>query len=608
MPIPTSIDDLDPVAGNNFPAGTDSPTVIDDVFREHAAYIAQLRDEKASSADLASTASGKGAAQVGADDGSSGAQWATVDEAIDFFDTSSSMLLLRHIPRTQWSAIFDGTSTYDATSAVLAAIAAMRKNSVTILDTIGGSNITAYSSGTLVLPRGLVRVSADALQISQDLGLKIKGQGSRRTNNSVRAGTTLLISGSSSGFGIQAYRNGGRGLTLEDLDICYEVSGFVGDVLDVYSSPGMTLTRTFLGTYGLTGGTRLQTARSLIRATYDEFFKADTCVFDGAVDGWWGDDARTFNSNAFGGSVAKFDNCTFYDFTASQMRHDGARTRQGLQITNCAFNPINVSPVRALNLTNIEGLQVDGGIFAGSTTHAASTEWVKISLSTGHIRGALFNDLSKAGTMDGMLNVSGNRIFSTDGFTLTGGVITGGANEFSSGTTGFTLSPTYALCVDLGPNYFKSTVGTSYNIPADSSFLSGFIRYDSTNDQSTSKFSNASGRVSVRNVDEKPFTVSSTPYTMLATDTGRTIHATGGATQTFTLPAAAPGLRISVVKLSSQDLTINRAGSNLIYSGTGGTKTSVSALAANVGTAVEFVSNGSAGWIVKSISGTWTFA
>lgn len=44
MPIPTSIDDLSPTPGDNFPAGSDAPAVIDNVLREHAAYIAQLRD------------------------------------------------------------------------------------------------------------------------------------------------------------------------------------------------------------------------------------------------------------------------------------------------------------------------------------------------------------------------------------------------------------------------------------------------------------------------------------------------------------------------------------------------------------------------------------
>lgn len=47
MPLPTTIDDLSTVAGSNYPAGTDSPIVLDDVQRAHAAFIAQLRDGSA---------------------------------------------------------------------------------------------------------------------------------------------------------------------------------------------------------------------------------------------------------------------------------------------------------------------------------------------------------------------------------------------------------------------------------------------------------------------------------------------------------------------------------------------------------------------------------
>lgn len=542
-----------------------------------------------------------GGSLIGTTDGRSAQQ--------QFDDLSAnSMSLLLHVPQQHKAAILDGTSTYDATGPVLEAIAALRRDSVTILNTIGGINITAYSSGTLVLPRGLVRVSPDALQLSQDLGLTIRGQGSRRTNNSVRASTTLLISGSSTGFGVQALRNGGRGLTLEDLDLCYESPDFAGDVLDVYSAPGVTLNRVFLGTYGLTAGTRLRTARSLVRGTYDEFFKADTCVFDGAVDGWWSDDARSFNGNSFGGSLTQFSHCTFYDFTAHHMRHDGLRTRQGLQIDSVAFNPIGASCDRAVNLSNVEGLQINGGGFAGSTTHKANIEWVRLSSATGHIQGAFFNDLSKAGTVDGMLDLSGNRVFCTDGFTLTGGVITGGANEFSAGTTGFTLAPTYALCADLGPNLFKSAVTNSYSIPADSAFLSGRIAYDASSDQSTGKFSNASGRVSIENIDERIVTTAATAYTIAITDTGRTIAATGASAQVFTLPLAAPGTTIKITKISGQDLTINRSGANVLYTGTGGAKTSASALAANVGGSITLEAYGTVGWVVKSLVGTWAFA
>lgn len=44
MPVPASINDLSPTAGNNSPAGSESPTTVDDYLRTHAAFIASLRD------------------------------------------------------------------------------------------------------------------------------------------------------------------------------------------------------------------------------------------------------------------------------------------------------------------------------------------------------------------------------------------------------------------------------------------------------------------------------------------------------------------------------------------------------------------------------------
>lgn len=44
MPLPTSIADLSQTAASNSPAGSESPSLIDDYFQVYAAYIAQLRD------------------------------------------------------------------------------------------------------------------------------------------------------------------------------------------------------------------------------------------------------------------------------------------------------------------------------------------------------------------------------------------------------------------------------------------------------------------------------------------------------------------------------------------------------------------------------------
>lgn len=44
MPLPILITDLSTTAASNYPSGSESPAVLDDVQRAHAAFIAQLRD------------------------------------------------------------------------------------------------------------------------------------------------------------------------------------------------------------------------------------------------------------------------------------------------------------------------------------------------------------------------------------------------------------------------------------------------------------------------------------------------------------------------------------------------------------------------------------
>jgi hypothetical protein len=57
MPIPASINDLSTTAGSNSPAGSESPSLIDDYLRTYASYIALLRDQAASIVGSSSNAS-----------------------------------------------------------------------------------------------------------------------------------------------------------------------------------------------------------------------------------------------------------------------------------------------------------------------------------------------------------------------------------------------------------------------------------------------------------------------------------------------------------------------------------------------------------------------
>ena len=52
MPVPSAITDLSQTAASNYPSGSDSPTVLDDVQRAQASFIAILRDGKGHSAPV----------------------------------------------------------------------------------------------------------------------------------------------------------------------------------------------------------------------------------------------------------------------------------------------------------------------------------------------------------------------------------------------------------------------------------------------------------------------------------------------------------------------------------------------------------------------------
>jgi polygalacturonase len=73
MPTPTSINDLSTSPSANYPAGTESPIVLDDVQRAHAAFIAQLRDRETAQDLRTDLAASGGADLIGFGSGTVGA-------------------------------------------------------------------------------------------------------------------------------------------------------------------------------------------------------------------------------------------------------------------------------------------------------------------------------------------------------------------------------------------------------------------------------------------------------------------------------------------------------------------------------------------------------
>lgn len=122
MPVPSSISDLSTTPSLNSPAGTESPSTVDDYLRTQAAFIKQVDDKATGTVKATDLAAPGGSALVGFD-------WAKLPSAINKIDwgvqtASGGVNLLRYIPPAEWPAIFNYTSTYDATADINAALAA----------------------------------------------------------------------------------------------------------------------------------------------------------------------------------------------------------------------------------------------------------------------------------------------------------------------------------------------------------------------------------------------------------------------------------------------------------------------------------------------------
>lgn len=507
----------------------------------------------------------------------------------------------------------DGTDLLGTTTAaVWSAVRSIRKNPTEMIQYIGGPTVTGYSSGLVRAGQGVFALQADQFDFTQDAGLTFEGVGWRGTQQALPGATTFLQKGVSSGFFFRHFGNAARSLTFKNLDLCYENSDFTGDLLDTYSSPGLSLNKVRVGCYGGFAATRVATARSLIRATYDEFINLSEVVMDGAIDGFWSDTSRTLGGSTFGGWGSKFDAVTFYDFSGSMVKHTAERTRSDLNFISCYFNPINLSPVRAFDIANVEGLNIIGGQFTPSTSSQPTEQWLRVFGSTGQIIANTFSGpASKVGTIGGAdptaIEWANNRVSCLSGITFTGGTIAGGGNEYSNADNAVDIAPIAVMALDIGPDIFKGGVtGNSYRIAADSVYVGGRINYSAEQDASVGKFASVTNRVTIENLDKRFVTVSALPATGSILQTGRTYNATVAGT--FTLPTPVPGAKLRVMKASATALTVAAAASSNMSVGQTSARTSAVATAGEIGSRLEFEAISSSTWVVTILSGTWTFS
>lgn len=127
MPVPSSISDLSTTPSLNSPAGTESPSTVDDYLRTHAAFIKQVDDSAVKAADLAATG---GAALVGFQQAGTGAVATNVQSKLREF-----------VSVKDFGAVGDGV--VDDYAPINAAL----------------SYIKALGGGTLYFPQGTYKVT-----------------------------------------------------------------------------------------------------------------------------------------------------------------------------------------------------------------------------------------------------------------------------------------------------------------------------------------------------------------------------------------------------------------------------------------------------------------
>lgn len=497
----------------------------------------------------------------------------------------------------------DNTGVAFSDTAILAAIASLRKNMKNIWDGLT-ANVDAYTSGTVKFSGGIYKSHYDVFNITQDLGLILEGQGSRGTNNAIRAPTTWVFSGASgaTSYGIQFYGNGSRSAQINNMDICYENNTFSGQVVAACGSPGFSPNFAFFGTYKI-AGPRDTTAQCGIAISFDEFFRPNRCVFDGLQYGILSDDTRVVGANTFGGSATTILDCVFYDIVQASFYHSGARARISLNIYGGIVNPININCVYGYNFTNITDFIISGVELVGSVGNYATTTWINVAASSGIINGCYFGDFSPTGaTLDGNISLAGNFVDTvTNGFLLKAGTIKSSNNRITKPTNGYAFSATNTTTVELGPDRCDSSVVTSYNFTGSGANVYGKVNYSKEWDASTNGFANDNLKVTIANADRGTINNTTVGTTAISIkDTGRTLRGAAAGAQTFTLPTPMVGTSLRFTHVD-QDLSVT----GTLAAGGGALKAQAKIVAADVGGAIEFVAFSTAAWTIVSSFGTW---
>lgn len=493
----------------------------------------------------------------------------------------------------------DGTTLND--QAFLNAIASMRTNP-RVIDQGDAAHtmVTCYTSGKIILGRGVYRVSAEILNITQDQGLTFEGQGSRGASGSNYGATVLMVNGSTGAYGLRIFGNGARNFEMRHLDFCYDNSGYVGGLMDLLTTVGFVFEDVYFGSYNFSSAGTLLSAAWLARLNEFEFGRFSKCVFNGAAIGAYFDDIH--GGSGWLGAGLSFDDCTFYDFSDTHMRNDGAKVARSVSLRNTGFNPINVGPTRCMNLSNMDGFEMQTCLFESSSGSAPSVEWGRVLNSQGSIRDTTFGAFIKAGTFSGHLFLHTNNVASPEGWTFLQGSISTESNRFDNCAHAITLaSQVDTLSVHLSNDRFGAGVGYSYYCNDTSTLISGRINYAKARDFSVNTFFNVNMQLEFVGAGEVQV---SGPLQLTYADTGRTFFLNSGAIVALPNPII-PGISYNFIKTGSGNARVDSAASGTFYTGDVGAFTSLVGNNTNLGINFSVKSFGSVAWTCSSRSAGW---
>ncbi|WP_393922888.1 hypothetical protein [Pseudomonas fluorescens] len=168
MPLPSSINDLSTSAGSNSPAGSESPSTIDDYLRVYASYIAQLRD--------ASQSNGFSMATAG---GSANAVTATYSPAVVTVNDSTVLMFKATTANT-------GATTFSPNGITAAPVIGMNHAALLGGEWVAGSDVWLQWNSTIGGGSWMLLLSTGAAQVATTQA---------QFNNSTKIATTAFVQG-----------------------------------------------------------------------------------------------------------------------------------------------------------------------------------------------------------------------------------------------------------------------------------------------------------------------------------------------------------------------------------------------------------------------------